>query len=270
MVDWSGGNDTGPRPRKDAIWACVVRGGAAEVPVYLRNRALAQEWLADLIDTELTAGRRVALGFDFPFGYPTGFAAEMTGKPDPLALWQWFADRIEDAPTANNRFDLAGEINLSPGSGPQRPGPFWGNGLRRDIPGLPRRKVRYHNPFADRRAVEHRAKGSFTCWQMSGVGAVGGQVMMGLPVLHRLRARFAPHVAVWPFEPLDAPVALLEIWPSLTTPPAPDGWIKDAWQVHSVALDLARRPVADLNRYLNVTAPIALEEGWIFAVEPDR
>ncbi|MCK5503318.1 MAG: molybdopterin guanine dinucleotide synthesis, partial [Tritonibacter mobilis] len=131
MVDWSGGNDTGPRPRKDAIWACVARGGEAEAPVYLRNRALAQEWLADLIDTELTAGRRVALGFDFPFGYPAGFAAEMTGKPDPLALWQWFADRIEDAPKANNRFDLAGEINLNLGSGPQRPGPFWGNGLRR-------------------------------------------------------------------------------------------------------------------------------------------
>ena len=105
---------------------------------------------------------------------------------------------------------------------------------------------------------------------MGGAGAVGGQAITGMAALSRLRARYPERIAVWPFEPLDAPVALLEIWPSLTTPPAPDGWIKDAWQVHSVALDLARRPVADLNRYLNVTAPIALEEGWIFAVEPDR
>ncbi|MFY1708202.1 molybdopterin guanine dinucleotide synthesis [Tritonibacter scottomollicae] len=266
MVDWSGGNDTGARPRKDAIWACVVRQGVAEAPIYLRNRARAEDWLATLIEGELTAGRRLALGFDFPFGYPAGFAEELTGRPGPLALWRWFAERVEDAPTGNNRFDIAGMLNERWGGN----GPFWGNGLKRDVEGLPRRKTFYHNPFPDRRQVEHRAKGSFTCWQMSGAGSVGGQVMMGLPVLHRLRARFAPHMAAWPFEPLDAPVALLEIWPTLVAGPAPEGWIKDAWQVHRVALDLASRPVADLRQMLTVAAPIALEEGWILGVEPDR
>ena len=29
VLDWSSGNDTGPRERKDAIWAGVVVGGAA-------------------------------------------------------------------------------------------------------------------------------------------------------------------------------------------------------------------------------------------------
>ncbi len=266
MVDWSGGNDAGAKPRQDAIWASVVRDTQADAPVYLRNRTLAEDWLAALIDRELTAGRRLALGFDFPFGYPQGFAAALTGQADPLALWQWFAERVEDAPEANNRFDLAGEIN-------QRfagQGPFWGNGLKRDIRGLPRRKTDYANPFAYRRQVEERAKGSFPVWQMSGAGSVGGQVIMGLPVLHRLRARFAPHVAAWPFEPLSAPVALLEIWPSLLAGKGPDHWIKDAWQVHTVALDLARRPVADLTRLLTVTTPAALEEGWILGVEPDK
>lgn len=266
MVDWSGGNDTGARPRKDAIWACVVREGAAEAPVYLRNRGLAEDWLAALIEAELQAGRRLALGFDFPFGYPTGFAAALTGQADPLALWRWFATRVSDAPTENNRFDLAGEINLRFAG----QGPFWGNGLRRDIAGLPRRKTDYANPFAYRRQAEARAKGAFPLWQMSGAGSVGGQVMMGLPVLHRLRLRFAPHLSVWPFEPLATSVAVLEIWPSLTVQGVPAGWIKDAWQVHSVALDLARRPVADLTRLLTVTAPAALEEGWILGVEPDR
>lgn len=270
MLDWSGGNDTGPTPRRDAIWACVVRAGEAQAPVYLRNRQLASDWLMDLVDSELRAGRRLAIGFDFPFGYPQGFSAALTGEADPLVLWQWFADRIEDAPKANNRFDLAGDINLRLQPGGQGEGPFWGNGLKRDIAGLPRRKTQYHNPFAERRQVEYRAKGSFTCWQMSGAGSVGGQVMMGLPVLQRLRREFAPHVSVWPFELLETPVALLEIWPSLTVGACPDGWIKDAWQVHSVALDVAGLPVADLSRYLTVTAPIALEEGWIFAVEPDR
>ncbi|MDA0962982.1 MAG: molybdopterin guanine dinucleotide synthesis, partial [Proteobacteria bacterium] len=50
MVDWSGGNDTGPRPRADALWAAVARGGAVEEPLYFRNRALVEDWLAGFID----------------------------------------------------------------------------------------------------------------------------------------------------------------------------------------------------------------------------
>ena len=157
MVDWSGGNDTGARPRKDAIWACVVRQGVAEDPIYLRNRARAEDWLATLIEGELTAGRRLALGFDFPFGYPAGFAEELTGRPEPLALWRWFAERVEDAPTGNNRFDIAGMLNERWGGN----GPFWGNGLKRDITGLPRRKTFYHNPFPDRQAGGTSRQGQF-------------------------------------------------------------------------------------------------------------
>lgn len=261
MVDWSGGNDTGPRPRRDAIWACVVRDRRAADPVYLRNRTLAEDWLADLVADELAAGRRLCLGFDFPFGYPAGFGRSLTGADTPLDLWNWFAARITDAPKANNRFDVAAQINRRFGGR----GPFWGNGLKRDIDGLPRTKRDYQNPFPDRRQVEYLAKGSFTCWQMSGAGSVGGQVMMGLPVLARLRHRFAGQIAVWPFEPLDKLVALVEIWPSLTVGKAPDAMIKDAWQVQQVALDLAHRPVADLRQQLDVTAAT---EGWILGVDP--
>ncbi|WP_372570877.1 molybdopterin-binding protein [Ruegeria jejuensis] len=263
MVDWSGGNDTGPRPRKDAIWACILRAGACEAPVYLRNRVLAEAWLGDLIETELAAGRRLMLGFDFPFGYPAGFARSITGTDDPLTLWEWFADHIEDTPEHNNRFDLAGQINRRFGG----VGPFWGNGLKRDIAGLPRNKTGYQNPFPDRRAVEHLAKGSFTCWQMSGAGAVGGQVMMGLPVLTRLRHRFAGQIAAWPFEALDKPVAFVEIWPSLTLGASPADRIRDAWQVEHVARDLAGLPAEELTRRLTVEAP---EEGWILGVDQNQ
>ena len=38
VVDWSGGNDTGPKPRKDAIWLAVAGQGKVAEPVYLRNR----------------------------------------------------------------------------------------------------------------------------------------------------------------------------------------------------------------------------------------
>ena len=123
VVDWSGGNDRGATPKADAIWACVVRGGVTETPVYLRNRQVAEAWIADTLQIERAAGRRVMVGFDFPFGYPRGFARAVAGTDDPLALWDWLAERIEDAPKANNRFDVAGAINVVlGGNGPPRRG----------------------------------------------------------------------------------------------------------------------------------------------------
>lgn len=258
MVDWSGGNDRGLRPKKDAIWTCVARAGRAEEPQYLRNRQVAEDWLTKLFEAERAAGRRVLAGFDFPFGYPQGFAGALTGEASPFALWEWFEARITDSPNANNRFDLAGEINRRFGG----QGPFWANGLRaRDIEGLPRTKTNYANPFPERRAAEHRAKGAFTCWQMAGAGAVGSQVFMGLPVLARLRRRFG--AKVWPFEPLSGDVAFVEIWPSLTLGAGPDDQIKDAWQVEEVARTVSSLSPEKLQVMLAVEAP---EEGWIFGL----
>ena len=259
MVDWSGGNQGSVLPQADAIWACVARSDAVEDAIYLRHRADAEDWIARILTAERAAGRRVLLGFDFPFGYPAGFGQALLGTDDPFDLWDWFEARIEDAPTANNRFDIAGQINLKFGGN----GPFWGNALKRDIAGLPRTKAGYENPFPDRRAAEARATGAFTLWQMSGVGSVGGQTMMGLPVLARLRRRFGADLAVWPFEPLDAPIAVVEIWPSLTVGPVPEGWIKDQWQVHCVARDLAALDAAQLAEMLSV---LATPEGWILGL----
>lgn len=265
MVDWSGGNDTGSIPRKDAIWACLARDGAAEPPAYLRNRQVAEVWIGDRIAEEIAAGRRVCVGFDFPFATPAGFASSLTGQDNPLALWDWFAARVQDGPQGNNRFDLAGQINAQfPGVGP-----FWGNGLARNIADLPRKgnARTFRWPVAKRR-VEARATGAFECWQLSGAGAVGSQMIMGLPVLARLRQRFAGHVTVWPFEAGPAPVTFMEIWPSLirqavqaATRP---GDIKDAVQVRLLALSMARLSQAALIRMLDRPPD---PEGWIFGVD---
>ena len=259
MVDWSGGNQAPAKPTKDAIWACVARDGTAEQPVYLRNRQLAEAWITDTIDAAQARGERVLVGFDFPFGYPTGFARALTGQDDPFDVWDWVEARIEDAPTTNNRFDVAAELNtLFPGVGP-----FWGNGLKRDIPHLPRRGTeRQGHGMPERRVAEQIAKGAFPVWQLSGAGAVGGQVLMGLPVLNRLRRRW-DDVRVWPFEALDGSVALVEIWPSLTVGPPPEGWIKDAWQVHEVARITSGLPAARLEQMLDVPKT---EEGWILGL----
>lgn len=265
MVDCAGGNDTGPTPRKDAIWMGLVRDGIEARPIYFRNRALLEEALAELIEAETAAGRRLMIGFDMPFGYPQGFAAALTGADDPFAVWDWLAAHIEDSPKSNNRFEVAAGINRDLGAGK---GPFWANGTRTDHDGLPRTRASYANPFPDRRVVETHARGSFTCWQLAGAGAVGSQVLMGLPVLHRLRTRFAGRVRVWPFEPLDAPVAFVEIWPSLlreamARAEAGSDLPRDAVQVQTMARLLARLDAATLDRLLEVDAP---EEGWIFGL----
>ena len=259
MVDWSGGKDRGPTPAKDAIWACVAATGQIGEPVYLRNRRIAETWIGDRLEAELAAGRRVCIGFDFPFGYPQGFANGLVGSSNPFKVWDWLESRINDRDDKNNRFDVAAEINAQfDGSGP-----FWGNGLKRDIDALPRTKQGYSNPFPDRRAVESLAKGSFTCWQLAGAGAVGSQVLMGLPVLERLRRRFSADIAVWPFEALDAPIAVVEIWPSLFVGAGPEDMIKDAWQVQEVAQVLSELEPTALAKMLDVNAP---EEGWILGV----
>ncbi len=259
IVDWSGGNQGSAMPQADAIWACVARGESVEDAVYLRHRGAAEAWLIETLLAEQRAGHRAFVGFDFPFGYPNGFGKALVGSDDPFEVWDWFEARIEDAPTSNNRFDVAGLINMQFGG----KGPFWGNALKRDIAGLPRTKSDYDNPFPVRRAAEDRAKGAFTLWQMSGVGSVGGQVMMGLPVLNRLRRRFGADLAVWPFERLDAPIALVEVWPSLTVDAVPENWIKDQWQVHAVARDIARLAPDRLSAMLDVPPN---PEGWIFGL----
>lgn len=269
VVDWSGGNDRGPTPKKDAIWAAVHRGGQTREPAYFRNRAVVEAWLAALIAEEIAANRRLLAGFDFPFGYPAGFAAAVTGSADPLTLWDWYAAHLEESPSRNNRFALAGQINARfPGTGP-----FWFNGAREDIPDLPRkgRAVSGHG-LPMRRRCEVLAAGAFTCWQLGGAGAVGSQAITGMAALSRLRAAFSGAVAVWPFEQLDRPVALVEVWPSLYAAEVRaarrPGEIADAAQVRHLAGRMARMQAEGaLRRMLDaVPAYARSEEGWIFGV----
>lgn len=262
VVDWSSGNDRGPAPKRDAIWIGAVLAGVEQEPVYRRNRQVAEACLVDFIARETRAGRRLMIGFDFPFGYPRGFARRVTGTDDPLAIWDFYADRLQDAPRRNNRFALAGELNaLFPGTGP-----FWFNGMKADIPSLPKKgRARTGHGMCEKRRAEDRAKGSFTCWQMGGAGAVGGQVMTGMATLARLRGRYPGQIAVWPFEPLDRPVAFVEVWPSLIRDAVQTAGdpIPDRAQVRLLSRALSRLPEATLRTMLEVDEP---EEDWILGL----
>jgi molybdopterin molybdotransferase len=106
---------------------------------------------------------------------------------------------------------------------------------------------------------------------MGGAGAVGGQVMTGMAALARLRRRYVGQIAVWPFQPLDAPVALVEVWPSLLAREIEAargvGEIKDRAQVRVLAQAIWRMQADGLMEGA-LAAPEAAcrEEGWIFGL----
>ena len=222
VVDWSARSKPSPkRPTKDAIWWAVARDGVVEPPVYVRARHEAVGRLQTLLGSETDAGRRVLVGFDFPFGYPKGVAAHLTGCASAFALWDWMTERIEDRPdNGNNRYAVAEEINRRyPGVGP-----CWGRPATWRYPAVPTRardRTRRQSHPPERRISDEHAKGAKTLWQLAYAGSVGSQALLGLPALARLirGGGLAGRVSVWPLDGglrlPNEPVVLAELYPSL-------------------------------------------------------
>ena len=226
VVDWSARSKPSPkRKSKDAIWWAVARiAGDVDVekPAYARTRHAALEGLARLIGDELDDGRRVLVGFDFPFGYPAGVAEHLTGRASALALWDWLAAEIEDAPdNGNNRYKVAAAINEKYQG---VVGPCWGRPAKWNHPTIPLKKSERtcrepHPP--ERRICDVRAKGAKTVWQLAYAGSVGSQMLLGLPALKQLTedSRIAGRAAIWPFETglrkPEARAVIAEVYPSL-------------------------------------------------------
>lgn len=265
VVDWSAaGKRASRRPSKDAIWLGLVRGGQPEEPVYCRSRIEAEARIAALIDSEIVAGRRLLATFDFPFGCPRGFARRITGSDDPLRLWDWLACRITDDETGtNNRFEVAEQMNAVFDG----PGPFWGKSHADRWPGIPYRKAGIdYTEISETRVCDRAAATSSSCFQLFYNPTVGSQMLMGLPMLSRLRRK--PGVAVWPFEHWqDAQVVLAEIWPGLINREVKRaeaaGGIRDAHQVRLLSLALSRLPAPQLARMMSDLPPAAAEEAWV-------
>ena len=225
VVDWSARSTPSPaKPRKDSIWwaAADTETGKTRAPEYVRTRYEAVEQLAILVAGELDEGRRVLVGFDFPFGYPAGVAERLTGRASGFELWGWLAHRIEDAKdNDNNRYEVAAKINRKyPGAGP-----FWGRPSQwdspMDIPIRARERTRRERHPPERRIADRRAQGAKTVWQLAFAGSVGSQVLLGLPAIERLIAdrRIEGRGEVWPFQTglrtPRTPLVFAEIYPSL-------------------------------------------------------
>jgi precorrin-8X/cobalt-precorrin-8 methylmutase len=255
-----------------------------DAPRRLENpptRAEAEAELLALLTAEAAAGRRTLVGFDFPFGYPEGFAETAFGAPGWRAVWGALCELVQDrAANFNNRLAVAAEINRRlPGDGP-----YWGHPPSQRHEGLPALKPRDADPaLPEWRAAEAeaRARGAQpkSCWQLNGAGAVGGQVLTGIPAVARLRGALDGAAQVWPFETglaaPDAVVVFAEIYPSLVDLDPEPQEVKDAAQVrataaHFAALDVAGRlaPLfAAPGAEAGVRPAVALEEAWILGLE---
>lgn len=267
VVDWSAGKRKGPKPQKDAIWLGITRQGVSLEPQYCRSRQEAEQVIGQLIEAEQQAGRRLLCAFDFPFGYPQGFARHVTGTDDPFALWDWFEARITDAEDgSNNRFDVAETLNgMFAGAGP-----FWGKSHKERWPAVPYRKEGIaFDVIAEKRTCDTISKASSSCFQMAFPPTVGSQIMMGLPTLNRLRRKFGARV--WPFEAwIDTEVVFAEIWPGVieaavkaaVAQDGPDA-IRDRTQVRLLADALAHLPASRLAAHMADVPAIAAEEAWI-------
>jgi len=124
MVDWSA---AGTRARgENSIWICYGRrDNAALVTENVPTRHQARERLHAFFVAESAAGRAVLAGFDFAFGYPSGFAARLALSGAAWrAIWDLLTAEIQDAPdNKNNRFEVASRLNHRISGGH---GPFWG------------------------------------------------------------------------------------------------------------------------------------------------
>lgn len=257
IVDWSAASAPSPaRPSADAIWI----GVAGQEPAYFRTRAAAEGWITNWLAAERVVGRNVLIGFDFPMGYPAGFAARLTGRAQAQAVWAWLADHITDGPdNANNRFAVASAVNRAFGG----QGPFWGCPAGQVTEFLQARKRVDYAALGlhERRAVEQMVPRAQPVWKLYTTGSVGSQALMGLPMVHRLAQQGA---RVWPFEEMGQ-VTLAEVYPSLLAGPvaARGDSIKDRAQVQLLAQAVMALGQAGQLQPLFDVPDVAREEGWI-------
>jgi len=284
IVDWSA-NAT-PKRGADSIWYCLIqRHGHGLRRGHLCNPATrhqARDEIADILKNLTADGQRVLAGFDFPNGYPAGFArAAGFAGPPWRAVWDGLDALIQDgANNVNNRFAVAAALNERISGGPF---PFWGCPSHRQNAVLSARKTHaYDEKMRERRHCEAWLPRSQPCWKLYTTGSVGSQSLVGIPVLKALRddPELAPKTLVWPFETGLAPpdpgqpwqIILAEVYPSILKIKAKTGEIKDAVQVETIARYLARRDgrgelAGDLAGPDSLSrmdrALIGDEEGWI-------
>ncbi|MDA0655581.1 MAG: cobalamin biosynthesis protein CbiG [Proteobacteria bacterium] len=293
MVDWSGAN--APRTGRDSIWIAVLNRTHGATCSRTRmahlvnppTRSAATHWLGDCLARLCDKGNRILVGFDFPFGFPSGTASALNLPGTPWRhLWQALSDGIDDDRlNRNTRFDLAESLNRKISG---EAFPFWGNVREEHRDFLVRRRRRPHGAtdLAERRLAELRVPRTQPVWKLAGAGSVGSQALTGIPRVWSLRRdpRLAMQTLIWPFETglnyePRAQIILAEIYPSLSPAGIPAAEFpkkpKDAAQISATVRHFAKLDkTAALESFFHgdpsltqmQKAAVEAEEAWILGV----
>ena len=285
IVRWSAAS-------KASAGADSVRIGAVKRDVRFRNayeahaaptRGEGEKRLNALLEDLRKRGERTLVGFDFPLGFPHGLAAGLKLAGDPWqAVWTQLDRMVKDkADNTNNRFGVGAEINRRLTGGPF---PFWGVPPRDALTTIQPKRTREHEDgdLPELRLTEERVKGAPSVWKLYYNGSIGGQAILGIPMVRRLKQAYGEQMRVWPFETgwkalepadLDGVQAVAaEVYTGLIETKLAPGETKEQAELRAAAERLARLdeagklgtlfgPPKDLSE---AQAAIAQqEEGWI-------
>lgn len=286
IVDWSAASK--PNTGTDSVWIGVLKRDVRFRMTFEAHnpatRAEAERLIGGILDDRAKRSERTLLGFDFPLGFPRGFAAalKLPGDEPWRAAWNQLDRMVKDkADNTNNRFGVGSEINRRLTGGPF---PFWGVPPKDALTTLQPKRGRDHGPgdLPEYRHADRAAKGASPIWKLYYQGSVGGQAILGMPVVRRLKLAREETMKIWPFETgwkalteadlAGVEVVACEVYPSMIkTTPLP-GEVKDAAQVRSTAEHFARLdekgdlaalfgPAKDTAA--DVIADAEREEGWV-------
>jgi precorrin-8X/cobalt-precorrin-8 methylmutase len=222
IVDWSAAGQ--PKTGRDSIWICSVgRDGSERSVANPSTRYAAKNLLRALLSQATARGERILLGFDFPFGYPAGFARRLglTTVPAWRAVWDEIAHSLTDQENnKNNRFEVGAELNRRVSD---RSFPFWGCpvGFVHEFLGPRHHNGHQADGLAEKRLIDCWMVGAQPCWKLAYTGSVGSQSLTGIPVIRELRhdPDWADRARIWPFETGlslsdEAQIVFAEVWPS--------------------------------------------------------
>jgi hypothetical protein len=286
IVDWSAAAK--PTTGADSIWIGVLkrdlRFRMAFESYNPPTRGEAEKRLGLILDDLKKRGERALVGFDFPLGFPRGFASalKLTGEPAWRAVWDQLDKMVKDkADNTNNRFGVGSEINRRLTGGPF---PFWGCPPKDALTTLQPKRSRVHGPddLPEFRHADLAAKGAASIWKLYYNGSVGGQALLGIPAVRRLKLARGEAVRIWPFETGFRPLSeadlagveavVAEVYPSMLKAVVAPGEVKDLVQVRTTAehfarLDEANKLGAVFGPPKTAGADMVLEaereEGWI-------
>ncbi len=286
IVDWSAASK--PTTGADSVWIGVLKRDVRFRMTFESfnppTRGEAEKRLNAILDDFKKRSERALVGFDFPLGFPRGFAAALNlpGEQPWRAVWDQIDRMAKDkADNTNNRFGVGAEINRRMTGGPF---PFWGCPPKDALTTLQPKRTRNHGPgdLPEFRHADLAAKGAASIWKLYYNGSVGGQAILGIPAARRLKLARGEGVKAWPFETgfralneadlAGVEVVMAEVYPSLLKVTPGPGEVKDLAQVRAVAEHFAR--LDEANKLGALFAPPAgtaaevvldaeREEGWI-------